>query len=243
MNGLGITITNKEGTTLHTFRDFGLKWASMEIGVSEPITQYVQIPGSNNYIDRMDAIKVNNEPILGRRNLTARFDAEGRMEEWETKISILSNFLNGQTVKMVLDTDPQFFYRGVAHVETIKEDYSDCEYSIILDAEPYKYDILSSTDDWLWGPFNFQTGIIVYASNLRVSNSTVTIPGGEASTIPEIIVHSMSTSTLKVQHNSRSYELREGRNRFPQIRVGKTDVALAFVGTGVVSIEYRRRSQ
>lgn len=228
---------------MHTFRDLGLKWVSMEIGVPEPITQYVQIPGSNNYIDRMDAIKVNNEPIFGRRNLTAGFDAEGRMEEWETKISILSNFLNGQTVKMVLDTDPQFFYRGVAHVETVKDEYTDCEYSIILDAEPYKYDILLSTDDWLWDPFNFQTGIIVYASKLRVSNSTVTIPGGEASTIPEIIVHSMSTSTLKVQHNGRTYDLKDGRNRFPQIRVGKTDTALAFTGTGVVSIEYRRRSQ
>ena len=32
--------------------------------------------------------------------------------------------------------------------------------TIDYDVGPYKWSVLSSTDDWLWDPFNFQNGVI-----------------------------------------------------------------------------------
>lgn len=244
VDGLGITLIDNDGKKQHTFREFGLKWVSLEIGSPEAVTSYQQIPGSSYYLDLMKAVKTNNEPILGRRKIVAGFDCFGRMEEWSTRYSALLNFINGQEIKMILDTDPQFYYKGTVLVESQKEDYATCDYTLTLDADPYKYDMLLSTDDWLWDPFNFQTGIILRMRSREITaeNNSILVPRGEVGTIPIIIVERMD-NMMSVIHEGKQYSLKHGRNRIPQIRVGRKEVTLFFTGTGIVSIEFRRRLQ
>ena len=41
-------------------------------------------------------------------------------------------------------------------------------------------------------------------------------------------------------HGSKVYELRDGKNRYPQIKVGgASEVRLDFQGTGLVKVRYR----
>lgn len=145
---------------------------------------------------------------------------------------------------MVLDADPQFYYKGVVHVKVDKVNQMISSINITVTSDPYKYDVLSSTDDWIWDIFNFQTGVILALKEIEITedNRTVLIPGvGEASVVPVINVVRM-TEPMSVTYSGETFPLDVGRNRFPQIQVGRDEVQLQFAGTGTVSIEYRRRS-
>ena len=245
MNTFGITLIDENEQEFHTFRDFGLKCMKIDLGRPEVQSSYQQIPGSSQYVDMLKAIKADDEPILGRRKLIAEFDCLGKMEDWSVQYSKLLNSVNGKELKWILDTDPGFYYIGIVQVESQKANYAKCDYTFTLDAEPYKYEITASTEDWLWDPFDFETGVIEEMNGLYITpidNSILILEGG-ANVVPVIYVHDMESTGMTVSHNGKIYMLRAGRNRFPQIRIGKQEVTLAFTGTGTISIEYRRKWQ
>ena len=106
-------------------------------------------------------------------------------------------------------------------------------------AEPFKYDLTASDDDWLWDPFNFETGIIRELAGITVSNGkSVTITGGGMPTVPEFVV--TESASLAVTYNGKSHNmLLPGTYRFPAIKIGADDVTLQFTGSGKLSIRYR----
>ena len=108
-------------------------------------------------------------------------------------------------------------------------------------AEPFKYDLLSSGEPWIWDIFNFRTGAIRTLMDVEITstNKTVTILGAGIDNPPVFIV--TEASNLKLTHDGRTYTLKVGRNRFPAVRVGKENVTLTFSGTGKMSVEYRGR--
>lgn len=238
MNELGITFDK-----IHTYRDLGLKWCGVEIGCPEPLTEYKQIPGSSTYVDLLSVIRSANEPILSRRQLIFQFDCFGKMSEWGAKYGKVLNALNGKVCEVILDTDKQSFYRGLVKVESSKPDYISCDFQISVDADPYKYEVTYSTDRWLWDSFNFQTGVIMVLGEIAIDGTrTVRTPRGESSVIPVFNVLRMEKD-LSLKAGGKTYALKAGRNRFPQIRVNAEEMVLVFSGKGTVSIEYRRRSQ
>lgn len=229
----------------HTWRDWNLYLQKISISMPQRKEHRIAVPGMDGYVD-LSEVLTNGEPRYQNRMITLEFEfADGGYEEMLTKVSVISNKINGRRLKVILDEDPQYYYEGLVQVKVDKLNKMVSGFDITVDADPYKYDILSSTDDWLWDSFNFQTGVILVLRDILITSSknSVLVPGGgEATTIPIINVTRL-TSPMTVSFGGKSHTLKSGRNRFPQIRVGREDVTLRFTGAGTINIEYRRRSQ
>ena len=111
----------------------------------------------------------------------------------------------------------------------------------VPNADPYKYDALSSTDPWLWDPFNFETGVITQTgSETIVGSGSITIPHGHMLTCPDIVVSDKVSSQFFVEFEGSTYELSTGSNRIPAIMIGgEQQAVLNFTGSATVQISYR----
>lgn len=225
---------------IHTARDWGLKLISIYIPMPEPKAQQVDIPGGDGSIDLTE---MNGRPAYyDREGIELVFDLmDESYKKWFLKYSEFAREVHGKKVKMVLDDEPNHYYMVRLNLDSKKTNPVFSEVVLSGTAEPFKYDLLSSAEPWLWDPFNFYSGVIRTIGEQVISseNKSITILGAGIDNPPVFIVS--EANNLKLVHDGRTYVLKNGRNRFPAVRVGEKDVTLAFSGTGRVSVEYRGR--
>lgn len=232
----GVTFDDR----IHTERDWGLKLISIYIPMPDPKTQTVDIPGGDGTIDLTE---INGRPVYEDRDgLELVFDLMDKdYSTWFMKYSQFAAEMHGRKVKMVLDDEPEHYYMVRLNIDGKKTNPVYSEVTLSGSAEPFKYDLLSSGEPWIWDIFNFRTGVIRTLMDVEITstNKTVTILGAGIDNPPVFIV--TEASNLKLTHDGRTYTLKVGRNRFPAVRVGKENVTLTFSGTGKMSVEYRGR--
>ena len=108
--------------------------------------------------------------------------------------------------------------------------------TIDCDVEPYKYDITSSDEDWLWDSFCFESGIINETKDLKVDGELeIIIYGRRKKVIPKITCD----NPIQVVFNSNTYNLSTGTQKVLNIQICEGENELKFIGTGTISIEYR----
>lgn len=133
--GTGVKLNGKHSETV-----YGLKLLSIEIGIPETLSEREQLPGRNTYVN------TGNIRIFGQRPITLTFDQLGDYEDWLEQISVLSADVNGQEVELELDSQPGYYYYGLAAVSTTKENNVVTSFVISLTADPFKYtDPISTT--------------------------------------------------------------------------------------------------
>lgn len=143
------------------------------INPPEVKTNYIDIPGGNGALDLTEAL--SGYPFYNNREGSIDFIVVNDMyyqvdehEEWYVKYSEIMNYLHGQKMIMILEDDKQYYYIGRFAVNEWKSDKNFSRITIDYNVEPYKWNIFSTLDDWLWDPFNFITGVI--PSNFRDIN-------------------------------------------------------------------------
>lgn len=149
---------------VNTWKDWHLIPASRPIFNSPKVkTNYIDLPGANGSIDATQVL--SNYIYYNNREGSNEFYVANGFGDWAERFSEIMNYLHGRKVKVILSDDPGFYYRGRLAVNQWKseKDFSKIVIDYVL--EPYKYEILSTNDDWLWDPFNFYTGIIRNKSN------------------------------------------------------------------------------
>lgn len=232
----GVTFDDR----IHTERDWGLKLISIYIPMPDPKTQTVDIPGGDGSIDLTE---VNGRPAYKDRDgLELVFDLkDGDYTAWFMKYSQFAAEIQGRKVKMILDDEPEHYYMVRLNIDGKKTNPVYSEVTLSGLAEPFKYDLLSSGEPWIWDIFNFRTGVIRTLMDVEITstNKNVTILGAGIDNPPVFVV--TEANNLKLTHDGRTYTLKVGRNRFPAVRVGKENVTLTFSGTGKMSVEYRGR--
>lgn len=224
---------------VHTYERWKLGLLSIEKTYPEIKKITEPIPGSDLFIDLTESLdgEVHYEP----RKLTFTFDAmDCDYECWETLLSDIADELHGQNKKIILDTDPSFYYVGRCVVSTNKSNPITAEVVIEAEVEPYKYEMFSSLEDWDWDSFNFETGIIREYRDLTVDGSlTLTIEGRRKRVIPTFAVNSVDGSGLKVKFEGATYDLPDGNVRVLNIAIRQGENTLLFSGNGTVSVDYR----
>lgn len=232
----GVTFDDR----IHTERDWGLKLLSVYIPMPDPKTQTIDISGGDGSIDLTE---INGRPAYKDRDgLELAFDLmDGDYTTWFMKYSQFAAEMHGRKVKMVLDDEPEHYYMVRLNIDGKKTNPVYSEVTLSGSAEPFKYDLLSSGEPWIWDIFNFRTGVIRTLMDVEITstNKTVTILGAGIDNPPVFVV--TEANNLKLTHDGRTYTLKVGRNRFPAVRVGKENVTLTFSGTGKMSVEYRGR--
>lgn len=218
---------------MKTYDDWGLKLRHLIVGMPEAKTNSADIPGADGVLDLTEAMG----PVRYKnRELQMVFDVPGTPDKWHNITSMIANHLHGQRLKVILDTDPYYYYIGRLSLDSGKSNYLINQITISGDMDPYKYELQSSMEDWLWDPFNFRTGIIRNYKNLNVSGSrTVNIIGRRKPIVPTIITN----AAMAVTYLGKRYELQAGEQKVYGIMITEGANYLVFSGEGTVSIDYR----
>lgn len=233
----GITFDDK----WHSYKDWGLLLISERIPMPEAKEYKVPVMGSDVSLDLSSL--GGRTTYYDREDLEFVFDLpDGSYSKWLSTYSQIANTLHGKKVKVILDSDPGYFYICRLKVDSIKDNPVISDLTITGTADPYKYDVLTSVDDWLWDPFSFETGVIRELKNIQITavKKTVEILGSGLDVVPVFQV--TVSSSLALFYGGKSYPLPVGSTRLPEVRVGGTTQTLTFTGTGTLSIDFRGRS-
>ena len=202
-------------------------------------SQYVDIPGGNGVLDLTESL--TGYPLYNTRTGSWEFYVENGFKPWDELYSEISNYLHGQKLRAILEDDPGFYYEGRFTVDEWNSDSWWSTITIGYDVYPYKKELTSSLEDWLWDPFNFETGIVREYGELEVNNTlSLEIPSRQEYICPKIIVASSDGSGMNLQYNSKTYHLNDGENLLPEVTFGGgVTVTLKFTGNGTVSVDYQ----
>lgn len=217
-----------------------LKMLGYGIGTPEPRFNYVEVPGKSGVLDLTSAlgpITYTNRQLW----FTAREYANPPQHIF--KYSGLLNKYHGRSVKIVFDDDMEYYYQGRCLVSTVYHDNNTRDITLEIDADPFKYPVYASDEDWLWDPFNFNTGVIRNYRNLVVSGTRViNVIAYEQPESPRFYVTlNQGQTRMTMQYDGETYYLNNGMNTFPQIVIQSLDVhadihEFTFTGQGMVSI-------
>lgn len=233
-------IVDELNTQYHSIHDWGLGVENNDyIGTPVLYTNYIQVPGANKLLDA-------SQTLTGRRTydyrpINIKFGAVNRRESWDSIMSQFRNKIDGRIIRVIFDNDANYYWTGRCQLTEFDRVRELGTFRLqIPKADPYKYNIRSNVEPWLWDPFNFITDSIPEEPVIEIDGTkTVTIPAGTMYTVPKFTVKRMITP-LNMTVNGRVYELKTGDNYFPAVNVnGDFDVNLVFSGVGEVVIEYR----
>lgn len=210
------------------------------IGTPEPRFNYVDVPGKSGVLDLTSAL---GPVTYGNRQLwftvNERANAPGHISQY----SALLNKYHGQAVKIVFDDDVEYYYKGRCLVSTEYFDNDTRNITFEVDADPFKYPVFASDDDWLWDPFNFNTGVIRNYRNITVNGTkTVNVIAYEQEESPRFYVTLNAGQTaMRMDFDGETYYMTSGMNTYPQIVIQSLDVhtdihQFTFTGYGKVSI-------
>lgn len=203
-----------------------------------PKTKYVDIPGADWHLD-MSTVLTGDIAYSGREGSFEFYVANG-YDDWFNIYSDILDYLHGQSLNAVLEDDPMYYYQGRFAVNEWKSEAHNSKIVIDYNVSPYKYEIYTSLDDWLWDPFNFELGIVREYENLRVDGTLrLNIPGIRMKVTPTFIVKSDYGNGINVTFEGNSFKLNDGTSRIINIRTGSGDNIFTFTGYGYVSVEYR----
>ena len=125
----------------------------------KPKYKTVDVPGGDGHLDMSELL--TGYPVYENRTGSFEFIVMNGYLEWYESYSNIMDYLHGKKLRAVLDDDREYFYEGRFSVNEWK---SDKAYSLIVidyNVSPYKQSIATSTEEWLWDPFNFRTGIVL----------------------------------------------------------------------------------
>ena len=257
-----IVYNNKYGTTFgcanagdtlirHSYRDYGLFPVSKPVfEPPEPKILTVDIPGADGEIDYTEAL--TGDVHYETRKGTFSFVGLGGRQTWEGIYHRMLNDLHGKRMGVITDEDSGGYYYGRLSVKPPKYD-SKAGGRVYIDVEgdfyPYRYDLYSTVDPWVWDTFPFPTGIIRNYKDITIQNGgTVTIVGGAMPVVPDVVVKSISgTVTMWYPsvdtsngRNSITLTLGSQRDKTPDFVIRSGEYALSVIGGPVTfDIVYR----
>lgn len=195
---------------------------------------FQEVPGGDGSIDLSETN--SGRPTYKRREITMKFQCEMPMNQWSATVSNILREFHGKEGKVIFEDDPDYYYIGRMAVSDYERVVRTGAFIITVNAEPYKYELVSSLEPWLWDPFNFRTGLIRSYGNLQVEGTReLVIPGTERWIIPVMEV----TGSLSLTFEGVTYPLKAGRNKLYDVVVKDGDNLLIFTGNGTVSVDYR----
>lgn len=201
-------------------------------------TVYVDIPGADWHLDMSESL--TGEVVYEGREGSLEFIVDNGHRTWSELYSDIMDYLHGQQMRAILEDDPSYYYEGRFAVNQWKSDPHNSKITIDYNVAPYKFELFSSLEDWLWDPFNFETGVAREYGDLTVDNELIlVIEGNRKSVVPSFIVSSEDGSGLKVEFDGTTYSLPDGTSKVANIVIKQGTNALTFTGKGTVSVDYR----
>lgn len=218
----------------HSYRDFGLILSSKTISPPKPQLNMVSVPLRDGSIDLTESL--TGDVKYEDRKISITFFVINHSNTWATTISEIENYLHGQRMQIVFDDDVAFYYIGRVSVNKFTSQRNLGTLVIDCTVEPYKYDVLSTLDDWEWDTFSFETGCINQTSEISVEGNTeVVIVGKRKKISPKIT----TDTAMTVSFEGVDYTLQAGTQKVYGLLLHEGENVLTFNGKGTVSVDYR----
>lgn len=225
----------------NTWDDFKLVATSRPLFLPPPVkTNYVEVPGADGKLDLTTLL--TGEPMYGNRTGSIELYVMNGYSEWSHRYSEIMNFLHGQAMNVVLEDDPGYYYTGRFSVNKWASEKERSKITIDYDLAPYKMEIQTSSEDWIWDTFDFEIGIIREYGNLIIDGTkTIEVIGCRKSVIPKFIVSLDDPNKfIKVTREDGSqFLLTNGEFKVPNVKISNSSERLTFTGKGIVSIDFR----
>ena len=199
----------------HSYYDFSLILSSKKIGVPQPKTELLEVPGAD---ETLDFTEFFGDVKFDNRKLEFEFTTLVPQSEFMQLFSIIQNALNGKRMKIVLDEDPDFYYSGRISVKEWLADKSIGKITIECDCNPYKLKLKKTV-----------------ITNAVSTEKTVTLPNLRKHVVPLF----KSNAEITIEHNENSYSMSTGESKIPSIVLKEGENTLKLKGNGTVTIEYQ----
>ena len=221
----------------HTYGTWGLVPTSRPaVQPPKDETPTVKIPGAREIPERR-LTEATGGPVFGMRTGSWEFRVKAR-RRWAIVYSRVLNALQGREVRAILDDDRAHYYVGTVNVSKWASDPARSVITLEYSLRPYKYEITSSIEDWLWSPFSFIDGVIRQYGELQVTASrTLTVIGSPMPAAPRI---KADAAGMTLTYNGTTYPLtKDVWFTDPALTLGDGEHTFVFTGTGKISIDYR----
>lgn len=196
-------------------------------------TSIIDLPGGDGAIDLTEVLA--GRPTYNRRTGSWDFYVMNGYVDWQDLYSEIMVYLQGKEFRAILDDDPGYYYIGRFSVNQWRSEPNWSRIVIDYNVDPYKRDVDGYGDNWLWDPFNFETGYIKSFKNLVVSGTlTLTYLNDMLSSTPTFITNK---ANMKLIFNGVTYNLSKGANTFNDVRFVQGENTVTFTGNGTVTIE------
>lgn len=217
----------------HSFRDLGV-YPKSKIIVAPPKVRevYVEVAGADGSLDLTEA-------LIGRANFENR-DAKFEFavidrERWDYTYARLMNTIHGNTMRVILDEDPYWYYNGRIQVDSFATSKHTATITVTGFLDPYKKSLVANSLEWLWDPFNFETDVARDYADLVVNGTlTATIVGSKMPVTPVI----ETSSAMSLLFKGTTYQLSAGENRIAGMVLTNQEYQMKFTGNGTVSIQF-----
>lgn len=224
------------------YKDYGLVVGNNDVvGIPKPKKVIIEVPGASKVIDLSEALTGKME--YENRMLNFKLGGSRKVDNWQEFLSKFLMDVHGKNVKVVLDSDPSFYYEGRAEVTGFDRLRHLGFIELSIDCSPYKYSVHSSLDGWIWDSFCFDTDVVREYMDIDVLNSKkIEILGSDMTVVPVFYVDCKNeTSEMRVlsKRLSKSFVLSRGKNRFAELEIAHEGDTLTFYGTFKVSIDFK----
>lgn len=230
----GATFITEAGS-FHSYRDFGLLPAERpHILPAEGDRKPVKVPAANGRL----YLRLTDWPTYDAREGVFSYFLPGTDAARFARATEIMGLLHEREARVILDEDPGCYYTGILAVSKLDHVEASGQLEITGELDPYKYELTGTAEDWLWDPFDFETGIIREYGGMTVSGSrTVEVWSSPRGGSPAIT----SSAAMTMTWDGTSYSLQAGENVFPAIELPHSvqAVTVTFTGTGTVSIDFR----
>lgn len=232
--GATFIVDDKEYYSLDTWK---IKLVGINIPSPETKTYIIDVPFGNS----IDLTDVFGNVSYNNRNIELTFEkTDDNWIDWTVLSSDIRSKLHGRKCKVILDTDKDYYWLGRVSIDTKKEVYNKSEFTININAEPYKYTKESSNSKWIWDTFNFKNGIIRNYIDVVVNGSKVlNIVGGDKPTTLTL----KTSAAIKVSNGYMETTLpKAGTYEIPDIEIVNGINRITFTGNATVTVDYRGSS-
>lgn len=178
-NRYGVTIDGK-----HSFRDYHmLPTTPPVIEPPEPVTYTVAVPGMDGELDMSESLTGHVQ--FGMRSGHMGFLMYCPREQWYVRYRELLSAFHGQKCDVVLDEESDVRYRGRLQISSVEFDGRTGRAMLEIEGtfDPWPMKIANADAEWLWDPFNFESGVL----EEYIPLGTYTIPRSSTEEISVVI--------------------------------------------------------
>lgn len=208
-----------------------------EIDVSPPAVskKLIPIPGTSSNLDLTESLSGDVE--YDNREVAVDGQAVDGVRRWAHNYSAFANDVHGQLLKIVATNDPSFYWYGRVEVKKFSDKPTGADIEVTADVDPYKYEVTSSLEDWLWADLSIDTIIRDYKDIVVNTTATLVIIGRRKKICPIF----NCTELMTVTYLTNVYNLPIGLSQVPDIFLDEGNHTLLFTSTvsALVSVDYR----